>query len=349
MPAATTRYDAIDDCLGPARTRFFGEGYKRIDNRVVDIAVAQRPDGRARVSAKALVSYPADWSKKSAAMDLRPHLSSVDTLLIGARLSEVCVLHGRHLDAENRRAMWLRGFAIRAGSTPQEELGGFGVGAEEIGSREAPGAPDWLVSVVECAVGSMKIRCEVEHPAGPRAAPGGDGPSAYYPSEDDVLGPRDARYYGSGYKERSQTIRDLEIEPGGDRVHARVAVSSPTGTPATDHGLGARYQPSLSMVDCMTAAAQAAQVLLYHQDGIDRRRTNTLWMRRVRMETATPLHPLDEPFPVTVHASDTETVEFAGGTWRTSTMTSDFQGIRARASLAHRLPDGFRAGGKDSR
>jgi hypothetical protein len=328
------RYRSIDDFLGPADQRFFGDGFKRVRSAVTEIHVDRRDDGLGQVRGRAGVSYPTDWSKKSTATELRPHLSTVDALLLGTRLAEITLTHLHGLSEDQRRRAWIRRFECRAGTRPQEDLENFPVRASQVSHAAAPGTLCGHVSVLRCEIGAMKVRCEIEHPVG-AGKPG----MAYFASEEDVLGTAGRRYYAEGFTSRRQSIRDVTVEPELHEARATVDVCVPDGSNLVESDLGAYYQPAFSMLDCLTTSAQIAQVLLYHEDGLDRGRTNTLWLRKVTMETTTPYHALT-PFDVAVLALRSERVPFAGETWRTSNMTSDFQGIRAWAALAHKLPEG---------
>ena len=214
-------------------------------------------------------------------------------LLLGVRLAEITLIRRHDLTGDQRRRAWLRRVVLRAGARPLEDLSGFPVGADQISCEAAPGTLCGHVSVVECKIGPMRLRCEVEHPADD-ASPRED---AYFASEEDVLGNAGGCYYGEGFTLRRQNIRDLEVAPELCQLRATVHTSLPDGIHRTDEDLGARYQPAFSMLNCLVTSAQLAQVFLYHKDGLDRVRTNTLWLRKVVLETTTPYHAL-APFDV---------------------------------------------------
>src|ERR1700738_3999369 len=83
---------SIDDYLGPAKNRFFSRGYQRADYEVYNLTVIPEGAGDAGATAGANLRYPADWSQKNGT-DLRPHLSTVDALVLGVQLAELHLAH----------------------------------------------------------------------------------------------------------------------------------------------------------------------------------------------------------------------------------------------------------------
>jgi hypothetical protein len=271
-------------------------------------------------------------------MDLRPHLSSIDTLVLAVRLAEIWLTHRYTLEPAERRAMWLRGFTMRAGNRPQEDLVGFGVQAERTGYRRDPSLPGGHLSQLDCQIGAVRVRCVIAHPIAPAAAAGQAPAPHFYRTDRDLLGDPEERYYGNGFRRRRQVIREVQIASDAGRADAVIQVEP--GPISTEQiGLGGAYAPALSMLDSMTALAQVAQVLLYHQDGLRRGQTNTLWLRKVTMDSHTPDQPLAEPFPAPVEITASDLVRIGSGRWRAVTMNGYFQGIQARSSLAHQLPE----------
>jgi hypothetical protein len=107
---------------------------------------------------------------------------------------------------------------------------------------------------------------------------------------------------------------------------------------SADDGLGGHYSPSLTMVDCLLSLAQLAQVLIYRLDGIERSRSNTLWLRTVAMESHTPYQPMLSPFTASLAVTRSKTLTLGRGTWRTFSVSGQFQGIHLRSTVAHELP-----------
>jgi len=331
-------FETIDDLLGPAKQRFFGDGYKRVDHRLTGLL--SRVDERDRhiVSAAAAVGYPPDWSTKSGSnSELRPHLSTVDALVFAAQLGECCLALVLGLDEGARRRAWLRSFDMKAGAAPQERLHDIPVEAAYSGTEPSRHVLGGHCSVVVCTVGGMRVRCEIEHEM-PVCGPAGIDSWAAFPDVESILGPASTRYYGMGYRTHTHVFNRLSVAAGTSRVDAGLRVERGAGAGAFLEGLCGIYQPSLAMVDSLVVLAQLAQVLMYQIDDVDRSRSNTLWMRRVSMTADAPVIPLARIMPTFVEAARSNLVSFGGGTWRTVEFFGGFPGCAGKASLAHALP-----------
>jgi hypothetical protein len=288
---------SVDQYLGPGATRFFGAGHQRVRYEFRDLAV--EPDGR--VHGHACVSYPTGWSTKATG-PLRPHLSTIDALILGADLAEAAL---RRADGD-AWAGWLRRVDIRAGAAPYEEgLDRVAVGACVISTVSDGEAP---VSVVECTVANMVVRCEVVHGLAHRT---------------------DLPLYG-GYRERRQLIEDVTVDVDRERADATVTILAS----------GEQGAPVITLVDSFVVALQMGQVLLYELDGVERANSNTLWMRNTTITCRTPHPPIDQRIAVTTSLSASRLLKGRGATWRSATVEADVNGVRARCSVAHELPIG---------
>jgi hypothetical protein len=307
---------SIDTHLGPALGRYFGEGFKRVRHELRDVSVVGD-----KVHGVADVSYPHDWSRKAAGSP-PPHLSTVDGVVLAVQLAEIHLTHTCGLSREQRRRAWLRRIELRAGPSPQNELAAFPVGAAFMTRTGS-------VSTYACNVGAISVRCEIDHEWMPPADTIGA-----YASADDLLGRASRRYFGDGYTTRALRLDDVMAM--ADRVHATVRIDA-HGCHA-DEGLAGAYQPSVSIVDAFLALAQLAQVLAYRLDGLERSVSDTLWMRRVMLESAAPRQPLDRQLPAAIELTRARRVNHRGREWRTLEACGRLLGISARASMAHRLP-----------
>ncbi|MEU4745631.1 AvrD family protein [Actinosynnema sp. NPDC023658] len=317
----TVTVASIDDALGPGAQRFFGSGYKRVSQSLADL----RPTAGG-LTAAASIRYPPDWSRKSRDAELVPHLSTIDALVLGVRLVETHLVHTFRLTARQRTRMWLRRCTMKSGAAPQEQLADFTVEVRLVETRRDPDALCGNVSRFDCRIGRIKVPYEVEHPGAEPFPAGGDiGAEASTGS----------RYWVDGYKERVHHIGNLLVDVEARRAEAGVAV-----VPAAraDVDLAAAYDPALTMVDCTVVMAQLAQALLYRVDGIERGRSNTLWMRRIDMAAPTPYQPLANPFTISTTVVRDRLLSLAGGTWRASDFVGDCQGFHVAYSLAHQLP-----------
>jgi Pseudomonas avirulence D protein (AvrD) len=326
--------DTIDDLLGPARDRFFGSGYRKVDHRLRDVEIETRADESARVSASATVGYPIDWARKDAAVVHAPHVSSIDALVLGVSLCEAYLAHRYGLDHAQRARMWLRRVDIRAGSRPQENLAGFTVNARLKATGPVEGGRRRIrISVFECVIGTMKVRCAVMHEVTDRAPADGS-----YRDVDDLLGPADNRYFGGGYRNNQYDVRDVKLDTANTYAEAAVR-SSPGDKPEPTGGLEGAYQPAVSMIDSIVLTAQLAEVILYRTDGLQRGQSDTMWLRSISMESPDPRRPAAGRFSGALAVTKNRTVELGGSRWRILDTVAYCHGIEQTGSVAHRLPD----------
>ncbi|MFE2226099.1 AvrD family protein [Streptomyces kronopolitis] len=328
--SAQTARTSVDDYLGPSDRRFFGRGFRRVHYDLGEVHISRRGDGAVQALTSVGVEYPADWSKKATGTNLRPHFSTIDGLIVAAQLAEAC-LTGPGTDL---RDAWLRKVRLTAGSSPQEDLDRLAARATLRRTDTVAGSPARALSVVDCAIGTMRVRCEVEH-AQVTAAPLEQTRGGL----DALLGAPADRYFGTGFTTRRQLIRDVAVNQAQLRATAKLTAASDNGALVPTAGLEGAYQPSLSMVDAFVTALQLAQIMLYDLDGMRRQDSNTLWMRQTTITASRPDRPW-QGVPVTTHLVDPDLLRMSGGTWRTLDVIAELAGLRVRSAVAHRLPEG---------
>jgi hypothetical protein len=323
-----TTSGSIDEHLGPASGRYFGEGFKRVDHALTELSLGQL-DGRGCVAATATLSYPGDWSRKSAG-SLRPHLSSIDGLVIAVELADAYLTHSFGLDLARRRRAWVRSFEMRV-AAPTEELESFPVSARHEGCTPVLGGYCDFVSTFACLVGTIRVTCEIEHEIATC-----DARAGRYATADELLGDALLRHYGDAYKRRTQDIAEVATSADDETVRAAIGVRDPLAT--VDLGLGGAYQPAVSMVDCLLSMAQLAQVLAYSLDSVQRAESNTFWMRRLSFSADTPVHALGERFDAGLGVPRSKLLEVGGSRWRALDLGGHFGAISTNGSIAHALP-----------
>jgi hypothetical protein len=338
---AMLSYASIEDYLGPADKRFFSRGFRRSEHEVSEVLLTPGPEPAAAARALATVRYPPDWSTKAIGTDLRPHLSTVDVLILGAQLAEAHLAYTYALDGPARAAMWLRRVNLRAGSAPQEDLIGLACSAELRRTTSALEG-DTLVSVYDCSVGVMRVTFEIEHPAANaagRALPdSGASGARSHATLEDALGPAHERYYGEGYKSRQHGVEDVRVDMGALRSAGTVRIDPAGPAPDLTAGIEGQYQPSLSMIDCFVVNLQLAQVLMYELDSIARQDTNTLWMIKTRLEAERPRRPFGDSVLAEAQIAAKPLVPLRGGMWRNVDISAQCGGVTLRSSFAHELP-----------
>ncbi|MEU3064346.1 AvrD family protein [Streptomyces subrutilus] len=340
IPAAaesrTTReplhFDNVSDYLGAPERRFFGEGYKRARHRPAaltsgrDAATGAAPT----VTGTAAVTYPADWSRKGA-VDQKPHLSTIDVLLLGVQLTEALLAGHRGLTDEDFRGSWLRRVRIKAGAVPvEDDLDAVPVAASLTGERPSPDAGR-TVSLVDAVVGALTVRVELDHPDVRRApAPAPDAGRADRP-------------FGAAHRQRRQSVEDVRVAPARCRATAAVRLTAWDAAATPGSGTEGGHQPSAGLIDAFVVALQLGQVLLYELDGVSRADSDTLWMRSTLLEASSPHRPPAAPdggpHPVAAELRDaTRLTTRRGETWRRADIAAELAGVSVVCSVAHRLP-----------
>ncbi|MGH3377201.1 MAG: AvrD family protein [Actinoallomurus sp.] len=331
-PTAPERYKRIDDVLGHAAHRYLGDGHRGVDQHLHDVRLGVDEFGDHGVRAKASVRYPAQWSVKDNPIELGPHLSAVDAAILAVTLGECHLAHTRGLDPEQRRRAWIRSLELRAGDQPLLDLDAFDVEARVIESQADPLSLCGHVTTLACRVGGIRARCAIEHePGHVRTEPGS------FATAEELLGDRDTRYYGNGYKLMRRDIADVRITPREGFALGLVTVEEPADGRLGD-GLGAAYGPALRPIDGILVAAQLAQAMLYRLDNLDRGDSNTLWMRRVALTAESPHQPLTNPIATTVSTTDTRVTPIRGYPWRTADLDAQMLGWHGSCTLTHVLP-----------
>lgn len=339
------RPSSADDYLGPGANRFFGAGYKRAEQRLTRITVTAGPDGAGAAEAAASVTYPADWSRKGS-VDQRPHLSSIDVLLITAELAEVYLTRALGLTPAERATLRLRRVRLLAGSTPvEEELAEFPVRAR----IAAPvSGPDGLaVSTVDCQVGTLRARAEVQHPSTPPVPS-----TAYYPDARAALGPAYRRPYAGAHRDKAQRVDGIELDLPALAATARLAVTWTTPDDLELTGVDSGAHRGVSIVDAFVAAIQLGQILLYELDGVRRADSHTLWMRRTTLDIGASDQPAagalrarlasGRPAAGALRArlADAQLLTAGDGAqWRSARIEAEYDHLSITCAVAHQLPD----------
>ncbi|MFF5546146.1 AvrD family protein [Streptomyces olivaceoviridis] len=325
---------SIDDYLGPSETRFFSRGYQRAGYRVRDVVVTPADAPDAGVRATVDVTYPADWSRKKDGTDLRPHLSTVDALVLGVQLAELHLAHGYGLDGAARTRMRLRKVVLRAGGAPQEELTDIPLAARLVRTEELPGSARHL-SVHDCTVGNLRVRCEIEHDIATRTVE-----EARHESLEKALGPGTERFWGEGFKNRRHFIHDVRVDL--DALAARADVHFAPEPDAGREGIEGDTQPSVSLIDAFVVNLQLVQVLMYELDSISRAESNTLWMMQTVLEAPRDGSPApggpDAPAVAEAALTGKRLLPLRGGIWRSVEIKAGLAGVRLRCGFAHELP-----------
>ncbi|MDX2542452.1 AvrD family protein [Streptomyces sp. WI04-05B] len=332
------RLRSVDEVLGDRHARFFGEGFKRVTYSLTDIAIAAgTPSTPGEVRATAGIHLPDNWSLKGEAVQ-RPHLSTLDGMLLAARLTGLYAAHTHRLAAD--APFRVLGIRIKAGAAPDEEgLERFDVTARHRSTTASPDTAGLCVTTMECTVASMTLQIEAEHPAADEP----DRASGSYGTAEDLDGPWNSTAFGVSHHSRAQYLEDVVADVSAGTAHARLTlVDTPDpSSPSSPSGPDAAEEYGPTAIDLFVSALQLGQVLLYELDGLTRADSNTLWMRSTVFAPSTGTEAAAGADPggrFRVTLDRTAQLPTAEGTWRTARITASLGGTRLTCNVVHLLP-----------
>lgn len=232
---------SLDDELGPAEDRYFGGGYRQVEHELTEADDGDDSRWRGRVT------YPARWSLGPDGRSRRPHLSSVDAVVLPmAALATNPARWAAAAPADAR--FWIRRVKIRAGSEPWSRLADVPV-TLEMGRRSVEGrALEWC----SARVGNMTVELGLAV-AGMR-------------SSEDVPAIGDLEYKSHSI---ASAVEAFDGPSGGLRSRHLLAIG-----PASDPAVA-----QASAIDFLVTMGQLAQALVYRADATDRSGVENLWMR----------------------------------------------------------------------
>lgn len=315
----------IDQILGAASTRYFGAGFRQVNHSINDIRV-DTVAGTATASID--VHYPTEWSKKKS-RQLEPHLSTLDTMTVAAGLTEIFLRQAYTLaDGEMARS-WIRRAVMRASTAPTTGLTDVPASVKLTESEPSANSLCGNLSSFTCTIGSMGIDLLLDHPGGAR----GSRPVSYEQLEH-ALGESGRRHYAGIYKSTSIELTNV-VAHSVEQASATMTLT-PAHERADVRGLSASYEPFVSMMHALVAAAQTSQVLLYQYDQISRESSNNMWLRKLTMEMPEPAH-ISAPFEIKTSITKTSVLPMKSTRWRSANFVTSFPGIQMEYNLAHEL------------
>lgn len=259
----------FDDVLGPAATRYFGHGYRRTGYAVTG-ARTPSDDVGTHLEARADVHYPTDWSLKGGS-GRQPHLSTVDALVLSARVVEVALLQALRLSPSEVARSWLRTLSIRTGAAPVRDLDAVPITCRLVGTESSATG---LGTTMAMKVGSFTVDALVDHPQ-----PAG-GPDAAVPDPEAP--------YWHGFRETDHHGSVALVDTERRAIECVTIATAPPGASA---GLEGAYGPQPTLIDTLVFAGQMLQILVCATDGRTREESGNLWLRRIRFDSATPRRP----------------------------------------------------------
>ncbi|MBU4337162.1 MAG: hypothetical protein KJ548_11370, partial [Actinobacteria bacterium] len=272
--------DDLDLHLGPASSRFFGTGYRRVTYEVGELSsAAASPD---LATGWARVTYPRDWSAKNG-VPRTAHLGTGDALVLTHAVAEA-YLRTLGLDEGQVARAWFERLAVRAGTRPVTDLGRVRLVVSPSAAGVGLPSVEGVRTGIECRVGSLVVVATLRH-----EVPSG-GPRTW---EDANLLLARGSVGGELFSRTGHRTRIVELDVAGGRVRSEHLIDPVPDRPGG--GIEAAYWPSVTLMDALVLTGQLGQVLLYASAGIDRDSADTLWMRRMTFDVDSPWRPTAGP------------------------------------------------------
>ncbi|MCX8985930.1 AvrD family protein [Citrobacter portucalensis] len=320
-------FSSINDILGPSEKRFFSSGYRRSEHCISNLVLCASGERQYCVEAMASISYPHDWSVKNHAMDVRPHLSTIDMLILAINMIESYLVCCFSLSPEDVQNICFGEIAIHAGTKPQENLTDIPITVKLRHSEPKFGDPSRTISTYECNAGRMRAVCQVEYPCG-------DNKSGEfrYSSMSDILGEVSDRYYHAGYKEQKHVLSNVNLNMENLTASSNVEIIRANNSSCDIRPGTASY------IDVFVTCSQLAQALLYSLDGLTRSDTSTLWMIRTNFSENEKCFDVENNVKANVTISSNRLINLNGNEWRNVDVVGFFGGKVAKITFAHALP-----------
>jgi len=245
------RSRSFADFLGDPAARYFGHGFKHVTHEVRLAGVHHDVTGKVHLRGTGVVRYPTAWSLDAQGQSRETHLSSIDAIILTARLletaSETDMLH-------LVRNATIRSIALRAGSSPHTRLDDVDIDIAVITHAEFDALVDVQAVIGGIRIAAALIPARIERPG--QFAPYRDGVGVV--DLDSVL-----------------------VEVSGESILTHHRVDIPE---AQAIGIDSSIWPGLTHVHNVVLFGQIAQVLASVTKGIERGSMDNLWMREMFLQ-----------------------------------------------------------------
>jgi hypothetical protein len=308
----------IDAVLGPRESRYFGSGFQRVR---YDATVVTTDRGPLLADGTLCVRYPANWSVKTAPRALRPHLSTIDAVYLGAALSEWALHYAFAAPAHHPTPLITR-CEIRSGTAPDEDLEALPFALHTIGTapNKDRSSPYGLNTALQLHIGAMQLEVELAH----------NGAFAYGHA---------ARQPNPLMSASPQAHACRLATAGAYQIDLQQVVLDHAGQCASAEAWFAPSAPGyrlLSYVEFALASAQLAQTIIYRTDCVERAHSNTLWMRDFKIAAAAHCK-VCEPQLIELRTLNHKRQTIGGEVWSVFRFLCRLGPLGATFTFAHKL------------
>lgn len=300
----------IDELLGNYEKRYFGAGHKRT---VYYMNRFLQKEGERTYSSAEIENSNGTWSEK-AGIEQKPHLSTIDGIVLAVMFAERYMQE--YLGESEIEKLFLASFEIKAGISPIENLKDIRL------SMKVPEVSD-CGSTFQIEILGMRIKISFqkreENDAKVRKQNGEAGKN----------------YFSEHLKYVKHDIRDIVFD--GDNISCNVVRELERSVNFC--GVESAFADSLSILEWLVIFSQMGQVLAYHIDSVDRKVTETLWMKWVKAEMKEP-YRYDKEIFVSGGITKRKWLKMGGETWSLFEMAGSALDnlIRFEGKITHKLP-----------
>lgn len=302
----------VDEILGAFETRYFGAGHKNTDYSLIEGIETNNPDSELVVVAQ--INQSCSWSEKNGEIQ-KPHLSTIDGLILAVLAAEN-YLYTRYPEIDIEM-LYLSSFEIKAGVVPVDDLRRIPMHIEKAVIQKD--SQQFTVFIL-----GMRISFQLK--------------VAKMPAHHKANEEQTQHYMGNHLKNLHHDIQDIEIFNGKEIM---CEVTRDTSREPDYSGIGSKVANAMSLIEWLIIFSQMSQIVAYNFDDIERKYSDTFWMRLAKAEMDEPIQYSDEQLLVSGGISKTQVISMNGENWRTFNMAGETadSNVRFTGKLAHKVPN----------
>ncbi|MFD1125033.1 AvrD family protein [Lentilactobacillus raoultii] len=304
----------IDKLLGDYHQRYFGEGYKKVQHKI--LRFQRCANGWC---GKAKISKVKSWSVKERGMPLEQHLSSIDALIISVLFSSK-VFKKYHPEIELANVI-LASFTMKMGNSPVTNLDNIDVSFHNM-------VEDGNYYTIQGNVENMRIELMFYY----QKAVMSNG--SLRQSLDSKLS---TIFFENHYRDLSNNINHITFKDK-NLVSCQAAVLA---TSLKSYiGIESSFAQYTSLLSWLVIFAQIAEVDAYHFDGISRRESANFWARKITARlNIHKLYRVNSEIGLELEIKKANLLNMHGDNWRTlNVAASDVNHfVEFKAKMAHQL------------
>lgn len=308
-------FSNIDDLIGDEKTRYFGSGYKKVKYQIED---EKTQDDFFLAQLK--IHYPDDWSLKVDGKKLQPHLSTLDSVVIGVKLVKDYMNKVLNIDEGIIVKSLINNFTVKAGKTLYENLSD--INAKLKFNSENQISDNLLDFSIKIAQFSVKI--EVVLPISLE--------------QENVESKSEKDYYFHEFTNTVKIIKNIELSSDYTSITGKANLNYPLNIT----GIEANYVQEnlvIPIIDEIIITAELTEALLSKLDNIPREKSTILLMRKVNCERSTNYLKYDQQLGLfKVSMRKTQVVSINGRIMRLSDMIVTAPNLYMTYSVAQELP-----------